>query len=266
MQHPVSINLPFEEFPDFSRDPQRLPRHVAFVMDGNGRWANQRGLARSEGHRRGKDSVRAVVDTALELGIPCLTLFVFSNENWHRPGPEVRFLMQLVHRYLMTETKRLTKRGIRLVAIGDTARLPVEVRRVLEQAIVATCGNTAMTVALALSYGGRQDIVNAIHQIVREVAAGVIAPDQIGEEMLCNHLATAGLPDPDLLIRTSGEQRISNFFLYQLAYTELYFTETLWPDFREREFLKALAAYQARERRFGALENGLPNQRLRAAN
>jgi len=262
----VSSSLPWEEFPELSREPARLPRHVAFVMDGNGRWARQRGLARSEGHRRGKDSVRAVVDTALELGIPYLTLFVFSNENWHRPGPEVRFLMQLVHRYLMTETKRLMKRGIRLTAVGDTARLPPEVGRVLEQAIAATAGNHRMTVALALSYGGRQDIIGAVRQIAQSVAEGALTVDQIDEQLLKGHLATAGLPDPDLLIRTSGEQRISNFFLYELAYTELYFTETLWPDFREREFMAALSDYQARERRFGALDGNGANHRLRAAN
>ncbi len=257
---------PFEEFPELSREPARLPRHVAIVMDGNGRWARQRGLARSEGHRRGKDSVRAVVDTALEFAIPYLTLFVFSNENWHRPGAEVRFLMQLVHRYLMTETKRLMKRGIRLVAMGDMTRLPAEVRRVLDETIAATAGNRRMTVALALSYGGRQDIVGAIKRIAQEAAAGELPIDQIDEAVLKSHLASAGLPDPDLLIRTSGEQRISNFFLYELAYTELYFTETLWPDFREREFMQALSAYQARERRFDALNGNGTGHRLRAAN
>lgn len=262
----MSSSLPLEEFPELSREPERLPRHVAIVMDGNGRWARQRGLARSEGHRRGKDSVRAVVDTALELGIQYLTLFVFSNENWHRPGTEVRFLMQLVHRYLMTETKRLMKRGIRLVAVGQTARLPAEVRRVLEEAIAATAGNRRMTIALALSYGGRQDIIGAVRRIAEAVAAGAFGVDQIDEALLKSQLATAGLPDPDLLIRTSGEQRISNFFLYELAYTELYFTETLWPDFREREFLQALSAYQARERRFGALNGNGAGHRLRAAN
>jgi undecaprenyl diphosphate synthase len=158
------------------------------------------------------------------------------------------------------------KRGIRLVAVGDTARLPVEVRRVLEQAITATAGNCRMTVALALSYGGRQDIIGAVKQIAQSVAAGALSVDQIDEPLLRGHLATAGLPDPDLLIRTSGEQRISNFFLYELAYTELYFTEILWPDFREREFLQALSAYQARERRFGALNGNGADHRLRAAN
>ena len=154
----VAISLPIDEFPNLSLDPARLPRHVAIVMDGNGRWARQRGLGRSEGHRRGKDSVRAVVEAARELGIPYLTLFVFSNENWRRPSTEVRFLMQLFHRYLMTESKRLMKRDIRVVALGDLGRLPPPVRRALDSMIAATAGNRAMTVALALSYGGRQDI------------------------------------------------------------------------------------------------------------
>jgi undecaprenyl diphosphate synthase len=233
-----------------------MPRHVAIVMDGNGRWALRRGLSRCEGHRRGKDSVRAVVEATRELGIPYLTLFVFSSENWQRPSAEVRFLMQLFHRYLVTETKRLMKRDIRVVAIGDVGRLPQQVARALAHAIELTRGNRAMTVALALSYGGRQDIVNATRRIAQAAAAGRLAPDDVDETMLQRELMTGGMPDPDLLIRTSGELRISNFFLFQLAYTELYFTDTLWPDFRELDFLKALAAYQSRERRFGAIEHG----------
>ncbi len=234
-------------------------------MDGNGRWATHRGLARSEGHRRGKDSVRAVVEAARELGIPYLTLFAFSNENWLRPNTEVRFLMQLFHRYLMTETKRMMKRGIKVVALGDTERLPLQVRRALAETVELTSQNRELTVALALSYGGRQDLARAARRIALDVAAGIVAPDQIDEHAVASRLDTAGLPDPDLLIRTSGELRLSNFFLFQLAYTELYFTETLWPDFREREFLSALSAYQMRERRFGSLESG-SNHRLRAAN
>lgn len=242
-----------------------MPRHVAIVMDGNGRWANRRGLNRCEGHRRGKDSVRAVVEAAREIGIPYLTLFVFSSENWQRPSAEVRFLMQLFHRYLMTETKRLMKRDIRVIAIGDMERLPAQVRRALAQTIELTAGNGTMTVALALSYGGRQDIVAAAKRIAEASAAGTIVPDQVDETMLQNELMTSAMPDPDLLIRTSGELRISNFFLFQLAYTELYFTDTLWPDFRERDFLSALAAYQSRERRFGTIDNG-SSVRLSAAN
>ncbi len=233
-------------------------------MDGNGRWATRRGLIRLEGHRRGKDSVRAVVEAARELNIPYLTLFAFSNENWQRPGGEVRFLMGLLRRYLMTEHKRLMKRDIRLVAIGDRSRLPAPVRKALDETIELTAANRSMTVVLALSYGGRQEIAQAVKRIADDVAAGLLNPNEIGEHSIEERLDTAGLPDPDLLIRTSGELRLSNFCLYQLAYTELYFTETLWPDFREREFLTALAAYQARERRFGTIEPR--NQQLRAAN
>jgi len=246
-------------------DPARIPRHVAIVMDGNGRWALRRGLNRCEGHRRGKDAVRAVVEAAREIGIPYLTLFVFSSENWQRPGGEVRFLMQLFHRYLMTETKRLMKRGIRVIAIGEMDRLPATVRRSLAQTIEITAPNRTMTVALALSYGGRQDIVAAARRVARAVAAGEISPEQIDEAMLQRGLMTSGMPDPDLLIRTSGELRISNFFLFQLAYTELYFTDTLWPDFRERDFLSAIAAYQSRERRFGMIDSA-PSAGLSAAN
>ncbi|MGA2412617.1 MAG: polyprenyl diphosphate synthase [Candidatus Binataceae bacterium] len=202
------------DFPDLVLDRSRLPRHVAIVMDGNGRWACQRGLARC---------------------------------------------------YLVTETKRLMKRGVRVIVIGDTDRLPVQVRRALDQTVQATAGNRSMTTALALSYGGRQDVVNATRRIALAVAEGRLRPEEITDQTVKNELATAGMPDPDLLIRTSGELRISNFLLFQLAYTELYFTDTLWPDFRERDFLTALAAYQMRDRRFGGVENG-PGDRLRAAN
>ena len=261
----MASSLPLDEFPNLSLDPARLPRHIAIVMDGNGRWAQRRGLARCEGHRRGKDSVRAVVEAARALGIPFLTLYAFSSENWQRPGTEVRFLMQLLHRYLVTEAKRLMKRGIRVIALGDLARLPATVRRALQQTVELTAGNKSMTTALALSYGGRQDIVEATRRIATAVAAGQLDPAAIDEATVARELSTAAIPDPDLLIRTSGEIRISNFFLYQLAYTELYFTETLWPDFRERDLLGAIAAYQARERRFGAVD-GAPSDRLRAAN
>lgn len=264
-QENVTSSLPLHEFPNLSLDPARMPRHVAIVMDGNGRWALRRGLNRCEGHRRGKDSVRAVVEAARELGIPYLTLFVFSNENWQRPTTEVRFLMQLFHRYLITETKRLMKRDIRVIAIGERERLPASVRRALDQAIALTAQNRSMTVTLALSYGGRQDVIAAAKRLAEAAAAGRIAPDQINEAVFQRELTTTEMPDPDLLIRTSGELRISNFFLFQLAYTELYFTDTLWPDFRERDLLSALAAYQSRDRRFGTLDNG-PDNRLRAAN
>jgi undecaprenyl diphosphate synthase len=251
-----SSSLPLNEFPNLSLDPARLPRHVAIVMDGNGRWALKRGFNRCEGHRRGKDSVRAVVEATRQLGIPYLTLFAFSNENWQRPKVEVRYLMQLFHRFLITETKRLMKRNIRVLAVGEMSRLPVPVRRVLTDTIRLTADNHALTVALALSYGGRQDVIEAARRIAEAAASGRIKPEQVDELMVQRELMTAGLPDPDLLIRTSGELRISNFFLFQLAYTELYFTDTLWPDFRERDLLGALAAYQSRERRFGTIDEG----------
>lgn len=209
--------------------------------------------------------MRAVVEAARELGIPYLTLFMFSSENWRRPSGEVGFLMELFHRYLMTETKRLMRRDIRVIVLGDADRLPHRVRRALDQTVELTAANRSMTVALALSYGGRQDVVAAAKRIAEEVAAGRLSPEQVDEQLFQSHLATSEMPDPDLLIRTSGELRISNFCLYQMAYTELYFTDTLWPDFREREFLAALAAYQVRERRFGTVASG-SNHRLRAAN
>ncbi len=252
----VAISLPLNDFPELSLDASRLPQHVAIVMDGNGRWARRRGLARNEGHRRGKDSVRAVVEAARELGIPYLTLFAFSAENWERPSMEVDFLMRLFHRYLLTETKRLMKRGIRILALGDTERLPPRLRQVLAETVAATRFNSDMTVALALSYGGRQDVVTAMRKIAQRVASGELTPEQIDACVIGQSLTTGGLPDPDLLIRTSGELRVSNFFLYQLAYTELYFTDTLWPDFRERELLSALAAYQMRDRRYGNISPG----------
>jgi undecaprenyl diphosphate synthase len=259
----VATLLPLDEFPELSLDRSRLPRHVAIVMDGNGRWALRRGLSRNEGHRRGKDSVRAAVDVACKLGIRYLSLFAFSNENWLRPATEVSFLMGLFHRYLLTETKRLMNRGIRVIPLGEVEKLSPVLRRALEHTVEATAGNREMTLGVALSYGGRQDIVAATRKIARAVAAGEVKPEQVDQAMVARSLVTGGLPDPDLLIRTSGEQRISNFFLFQLAYTELYFTDTLWPDFREREFLAALCAYQSRERRFGAIGNGLAG-RLRA--
>ena len=261
----MAISLPTEEFPNLFLSGARLPQHVAIVMDGNGRWAQRRGLGRNEGHRRGKDSVRAVVETARELGIPYLSLFAFSHENWTRPSTEVNFLMRLFHRYLITEGKRLMNRGIRVLPLGETARLAPALRHALNQTVETTAKNEGMTLGLALPYSGRQDITSAVRKIADAVAAGSLKPEDIDEATIARSLSTGAMPDPDLLIRTSGELRVSNFFLFQLAYTELYFTETLWPDFREREFLTALSAYQARERRFG----GVPadsNNRLRAQN
>jgi undecaprenyl diphosphate synthase len=220
-------------------------------MDGNGRWAQRRGMSRIEGHRRGKDSVRAVVETARRLGIPYLSLFAFSTENWQRPRREVDALMRLLLRYLRTELKKLMKNEVRVLAIGAMARLPEPVRRELERVIELTRNNTRLTVGLCVSYGGREDIVEATRSIARAVRAGELDPEAIDEAAVAGSLGTVGFPDPDLLIRTSGEMRISNFFLWQIAYSELYVTETLWPDFREAEFIDALVHFQQRERRFG---------------
>lgn len=232
-------------------DLARLPRHVAIIMDGNGRWAQRRGLSRIEGHRRGKESVRAVVETARRLGIPYLSLFAFSTENWQRPPREVNALMALLRRYLRTEVKRLMKNEVQVRAIGDLHRLPDAVRRELEDVVALTRANTRLTVGLCVSYGGREDILEATRRLAQQVQAGELDPAAIDPQRFAGALGTAGIPDPDLLIRTSGEMRISNFFLWQLAYTELYVTETLWPDFREQAFVDALAHFQQRERRFG---------------
>jgi undecaprenyl diphosphate synthase len=246
-------------------DLERLPRHVAVIMDGNGRWARRRGLSRIEGHKRGKDSVRAVVETSRRLGIPYLSLFAFSTENWRRPRREVSALMNLLRRYLRTELNRMMKNEVRVVAIGDLDRLPDLVRRDLEGSIEETRNNSRLTVGLCVSYGGREDLVQAMRGLAGEVQAGRLKPQEIDQAAIERRLGTAGMPDPDLLIRTSGEMRVSNFFLWQLAYTEIYVTETLWPDFREEEFLGALADYQQRERRFGRTSEQQLKERIGAA-
>ena len=241
-----------------SLDMTRLPRHVAVIMDGNGRWAQRRGMSRIEGHKRGKDSVRTVVEATRKLGIPYLSLFAFSTENWDRPPREVNALMSLLRRYLRTEIDRLMHNEVRVVAIGDVDRLPASVRGELDRAIERTRDNTRLTVGLCVSYGGREDIVQAVRAIGREIAAGRMAPDAVDEAVISAALGTAMMPDPDLLIRTSGEMRISNFFLWQLAYTEIYVTEALWPEFREAQYVAALAEYQRRDRRFGKVLDDSP--------
>ena len=242
----------------------RLPRHVAIIMDGNGRWAQQRGLSRIEGHKQGKDAVRAVVEASRRLGIKYLSLFAFSTENWHRPKREVEALMGLLRRYLRTELRKLMKNEIRLVAIGDLQRLPATLQRELHATIDATKHNNRMTVVLAVSYSGREEIVHAARQLARDVQHGRLDPERIDEAVFGRYLTVPDIPDPDLLIRTSGEMRISNFFLWQSAYSEIYVTDTLWPDFRERQFLEALVHYQQRERRFGRVTE-VDRERLRAA-
>ncbi|MGE0825126.1 MAG: isoprenyl transferase [Candidatus Binatia bacterium] len=232
-------------------DKNRMPQHVAFIMDGNGRWAQHRKLGRIEGHKRGREAVKTVVDTCCEVGIAYVTLYAFSTENWQRPQNEVRALMTLLQRYLRTELPQMMEKNIRLRAIGDLDRLPLPVRQSLDHVMHATAHNTGLTVILALSYGGREEIVHAARSLALAVSQGALEPHQIDEQRFTAALWTADIPDPDFLIRTSGEFRLSNFLLWQLAYTELYVTETFWPDFTRQEFLHALADYQNRERRFG---------------
>ena len=245
-------------------DRSRLPRHVAVIMDGNGRWAARRGLSRLQGHRVGKESVRAIVETSREIGIEYLSLFAFSTENWGRPPREVDGLMKLLRRYLASELDKMMKHEIRLRAIGNTRRLPPTVREALRSAIAATKNNKKMTVVLAVSYSGRDEMVQTMRRLARRVQRGELDPACITDAVVEDHLETAGIPDPDLLIRTSGEMRVSNFYLWQIAYSELYVTDTLWPDFREHEFREVLAYYQRRQRRFG--RTGAQIERLRVAN
>jgi len=235
----------------FGCDPAALPRHVAVIMDGNGRWARSRGLPRVEGHRMGVRAVRAVVECARELGIPYLTLYAFSLENWGRPRDEVRTLMALLQEFLHSELAELLRNRIRLNVIGETASLPLPVRQILSRTVAATAANPEMTLTLGLSYAGRNEIVRAARALATEAAEGKIRPGDITEELFSSRLDTAGMPDPDLVIRTSGELRVSNFLLWQSAYAEFVFTDVLWPDFGKPEFLQALEEYSRRHRRFG---------------
>jgi undecaprenyl diphosphate synthase len=246
-------------------EKERLPRHVAVIMDGNGRWAQRRGLNRNEGHKRGKDAVRAVVETSREIGLKYLTLYSFSSENWQRPASEVRALMSLLHRYLRTELQRMMKKNIRLLAVGNLDRLPLVVRKALEKAIATTRHNDGLTVVLAISYGAREEIVAATRSLAAAVQQGRLTLAEIDEQCFARHLWTHDIPDPDLLIRTGKEFRLSNFLLWQLAYTEIYVTDTLWPDFGREEFLHALVDYQGRERRFGRTAEQRPADELKRA-
>jgi undecaprenyl diphosphate synthase len=225
----------------------QLPRHIAIIMDGNGRWARRRGLPRIYGHKRGADRVRNIVELCSQLGVPVLTLYAFSDENWGRPKEEVNFLMGMLGDFLRSEIATMKTNNIRFRTIGRTERLPKMAQKWVEKAMAETAENRGMVLNLALSYGGRGEILQAIKRM--EATRGI--PEDLREEHLAAHLDTAGLPDPDLIIRTSGEQRISNFLLWQGAYAELYFTEVLWPDFDEKELLLALVDFQGRQRRFG---------------
>lgn len=232
-------------------DLERLPQHVAVIMDGNGRWAKKHGRMRIFGHENGVKAVREVTEACAELGVEYLTLYAFSTENWNRPREEVNALMSLLVSTIHSETDTLMKNGIRLEAIGDIENLPVDCRKELAEAMSITEANDRMTLILALSYSSRWDLMRAVRHLASEVEAGNIQPSEIREEHITQSLTTKDYPNPDLMIRTSGEHRISNFLLWELAYAEFYFTETLWPDFRKDDLYKALIDYQNRERRFG---------------
>jgi undecaprenyl diphosphate synthase len=228
-----------------------LPRHVGVIMDGNGRWAEARGLSRVEGHRVGADSVRDITRASRQLGLEAITLYAFSSQNWQRPAEEVRALMELLRDYLTSERAEIMDNDIRLDAIGDVEKLPAMVRDPLEALRADSGQNKSMTLTLALSYGGRESIARAVASLAREVAAGTFSPDAIDVDAITKALPTHRLPPLDLLVRTSGEQRISNFMLWELAYAELVFTDVLWPDFRRQQLYAALEEYARRERRFG---------------
>ncbi len=233
---------------------ENIPRHVAIIMDGNGRWARERGLPRVEGHRAGAESVRTIVRAAGEVSVEFLTLYAFSIENWIRPRSETSALMKLLSLYLRNEVRELNKNNVRLEAIGRLGDLPETAQREMDAARRATANNTGLTLILALSYGARAEIVDAVRSITADAQAGVVKPEQVDEALLSSRLYTARYPDPDLLIRTSGEMRLSNFLLWQMSYAEMWITPTLWPDFRKPEFLKAIEEYGKRQRRFGGVE------------
>lgn len=235
-------------------DPARLPQHIAIIMDGNGRWAGRRSLKRFFGHQQGAEAVQYVVETASRINLPWLTLYAFSLENHlRRPKAEVNFLMRLLRSYLVANVQRMNDNNVRIAYIGRTQNLPSEVRDKMQWAAEMTAGNTGTVLTLALDYGARSELVDAFRALAQEVRDGRIALDQIGEDDIRRHLYTARMPDPDLIVRTSGELRVSNFLLWQIAYSEIYVTDRLWPDFRGLHLLEAIANYQRRERRYGGL-------------
>jgi undecaprenyl diphosphate synthase len=236
-----------------SKNPSRdqIPRHVAIIMDGNGRWAEARGLERNAGHREGIDSVRAVSRKANDLGVSTLTLYAFSLENWNRPKQEVGVLMGLLEEYLEIEMPEIMKKGVRVRSIGRLDRLPPSTRKAVAAAVERSAGNSQMDLVFALSYGARQEIVDAARQLMRDAEAGKLDPERLDEKTFGAYLYAPDLPDPDLLIRTGGESRVSNFLLWQIAYSEIYTTGVMWPDFREADLVEAILDYQVRERRFG---------------
>jgi undecaprenyl diphosphate synthase len=235
-------------------DNLKIPRHVAIIMDGNGRWAAERGLARTEGHRRGADSVQAIVEACGDFGVEFLTLYAFSTENWKRPKSEVAALMKMLERFLKTKTEEMLKRNVRLQAIGRLHDLPEAVQTQLHKSIAQTAQNSGLTLILALSYGAREEILDGIRSLLESVEKGHLDKAMIDADVFSKHLYTRYYPDPDLLIRTSGEMRLSNFLLWQLSYTEFYITQTMWPDFRKEQFHEALREYTRRDRRFGGVK------------
>jgi len=245
-RHPVHVSST-EEVPETGE----LPAHVAIIMDGNGRWARQHGQSRIAGHRRGLESVRTVVKACADEGIPYLTLFAFSSENWRRPATEVKLLMELFANALEHKARKLHEHGVRLRIVGDTARFSPKIRMLIQRAETLTQDNTSLNLTIAANYGGRWDIVQACRQLCEKATRGELAATDVDGQQLSKYLNTAFLPEPDLFIRTGGEQRISNFLLWQLAYTELYFTETLWPEFDRAAFDDALRSFVRRQRRFG---------------
>ncbi len=230
-----------------------IPRHIAIIMDGNGRWAKERGLPRLEGHRAGAESVREVMEACIELRVEYLTLYAFSSENWSRPATEVTALMSLLDRFLDEKAKDLDRQNVRLLAIGQLDRLPVKTRALIERIQARTAGNTTMTLVLALSYGGREEIVSAARSLAADAVAGRIEPSDIDGDLFASRLQTAGIPDPDLLVRTSGEMRVSNFLLWQISYAEIVIVKKFWPEFRQGDLFETVNEYKRRHRRFGAL-------------
>jgi undecaprenyl diphosphate synthase len=251
--------LKFDALQPSSLDVNRLPVHVAIIMDGNGRWAKKRLMNRVKGHEKGSQTVTSIVGACRELGIQYLTLYAFSTENWARPKSEVSALMQLLKKFLVSERRELMEKGICLKVLGQMQRLPEDVRQKARETMDVTKENRQMTLNLAISYGSRQEICDAVQALAQKVAAKDLAVADINEQLVAEHMYTAGMPDPDLVIRTSGEFRLSNFLLWQCAYTEIFVTHTLWPDFTRDEFMEILTNYQKRNRRFGKVECSMPN-------
>ncbi len=252
---PVSIESPYtpEDFQALDLIPERIPKHVAIIMDGNGRWAQSRGLPRIEGHRRGVDSVRTVVEECARMGLEQVTLYCFSSENWKRPRPELDLLMSLLQRFVVAERDEIMRQDIRFSTIGRKDRIGGRILKEVNKTIEMSCNNPGMRLCLALDYGARDEMVQAVKAISEKVKSGAFEPDQIDEQTISDHLYTAGMGDPDLVIRTAGEMRVSNFLLWQISYAELWVTEKCWPDFRQSELFEAFRDFGGRERRFGGL-------------